>query len=242
MTGVQHRNNAFYFASHGIVAVTPDLTKVLLGDDTRMRNVSDILDEICWLIGQSKSSGGHLAQMIDPARIGIAGNSAGGAACLELLVEAQKAKIPIKAMCALDGVPWDRSWLRLSELEPVNILSLRAEPALCNYHSRILKYLALLKFPYDDVKINGAHHCDVENPSTIGCRCICGSSDEKYRHLFQKLTYLYFRDKFHAPVFEKPEQSFVEAVSELQSDKKVVAELNQTKHREIASGRTAHEN
>jgi poly(3-hydroxybutyrate) depolymerase len=150
MTGAQHRNNAAYFASHGIIALTPDLTKVLLGDQTRMRNVGTILAEISWLIEQSKVSKGSLAGMVDTTRIGIAGNSAGGAACLELLLEAQKAKIPINAMCSLDGVPWDRSWDRLCQLEPVNILSLRAEPGLCNYHSRMLQYLALLKFPFDD--------------------------------------------------------------------------------------------
>ena len=121
MTGAQHRNNAEYFASHGFVAITPDLTKILLGDDTRMHNVSDVLAEISWLTEQSKASKGPLTGMIDPNRVGIAGNSAGGAACLELLVEAQQAKVPINAMCSLDGVPWDRSWTRLSQLEPVNI-------------------------------------------------------------------------------------------------------------------------
>lgn len=242
MTGAQHRNNAEYFASHGIIALTPDLTKVLLGDDTRMHNVSDILDEIKWLIEESKGAKGPLGGMVDPGRIGIAGTSAGGAACLEMLIEAQKAKIPIKAMCSLDGVPWDRSWDRISQLEQVNILSLRAEPGLCNYHSRILKYLALLRFPFDDIKINGAHHCDVENPSTIGCHCICGTSSEKYRRIFQQLTYLYFRDKFHAPLFDNTPESFVEAVYSLKADGKVVADLNQTKQTEIASGQTVRPN
>ncbi len=242
MTGAQHRNNADYFASHGVIALTPDLTKVLLGDDTRMRNVSDLLAEIKWLIEQSNATKGSLAGMVDPGRIGIAGNSAGGAACLELLLEAQKSGIPINTMCSLDGVPWDRSWHRLAQLEKVNILALRAEPGLCNYHSRMLQYLALLRFPFDDVKINGAHHCDVENPSTLGCHCICGTSNEKYRRIFQKLTYLYFRDKFQAPVFDDCKQSFVETVATLQSDGKVVADLNQTKHTEIASGQTVRPN
>jgi hypothetical protein len=90
--------------------------------------------------------------------------------------------------------------------------------------------------------INGAHHCDVENPSTIGCHCVCGTSSEKYRRIFQRLTYLYFRDKFNAPVFDNSKPSFVEAVHSLQSDGKVVAELSQTTHTEIASGQTVQPN
>ena len=106
----------------------------------------------------------------------------------------------------------------------------------------MLQYLALLRFPFDDVKINGAHHCDVENPSTMGCHCICGTSNEKYRRIFQQVTYLYFRDKFHAPVFDNSQQTFIKAVDNLQADGKVVAALNQTKHTEIASGQSVHEN
>src|SRR5262249_13233981 len=163
--------------------------KVLLGDETRMENVADVLDEISWLELQSRIPGNPLYGLVDSDRVGIAGNSAGGALCLELLLAAQKANIPIQAMCSLDGVPWDRTWSRMTKIKPVKMLSLRAEPGLCNYHARVLLYLARLKFPFDDVKINGAHHCDVENPTTFGCRCLCGRSDEKYRRIFQRLTY-----------------------------------------------------
>jgi len=235
MTGDQHKNNAQSFAERGFIAITPDLTKVLLGDDTRMGNVRDVLDEITWLELQSSIAGNPLYGMVDPTRVGIAGNSAGGAVCLELLLEAQKEKIPIQAMCSLDGVPWDRTWGHMTELQPVKILSLRAEPSLCNFHARMLLYLARLKFPFDDVKINGAHHCDVENPTTLGCRCVCGRSDEKYRHIFQRLTYLYFRDVFHAPSFDPPTENFIAAVHNFQSDDKVIANLMHMQPEELAS-------
>ena len=235
MSGRQHSNNAQYFAQRGFIALTPDLTKLLLGDETRMENVRDILGEINWLLQQNKEPKSPLYGLVDVNRIGLAGNSSGGAVCLEVFLEAQKAKIPLKAMCLLDGVPWDRTWDRISQLERVNILSLRAEPALCNYHARMLRYLALLKFPYDDIKINGAHHCDVENPTTIGCRCVCGTSSDTHRNIFQRLTYLYFRDTFHAPSFEKPAENFVAAVHRLQHDGKVVAELNRLERSELAS-------
>lgn len=235
MTGFQHSNNAKYFAARGFVALTPDMTRVLLGNETRSQNVKDILGEIDWLREQNKIPGSSLYGRLDPNRIGIAGSSAGGAVCLELLVAAQKANIPIQAMCSLDGVPWDRTWHSLSELERVNILSLRAEPGLCNYHARMLGYLAQLKFPYDDVKINGAHHCDTENPSSLGCHCVCGKSSEKNRAVFQRLMYLYLRDKLQAAHIDTNSETFVKTVQNLQYSGKVLSDLAQTQATELAS-------
>jgi hypothetical protein len=234
MSGQQHSNNAEYLAQRGIIALTPDLTRVLLGDDTRMENVGDVLAEIRWLTEKSKGANAPLDGLVDANRIGIAGNSAGGAVCLELLREAQKAKVRIMALCSLDGVPWDRTWDHMSQLEPTSILSLRAEPGLCNYHARILRYLALLKFPFDDVKVNGAHHCDVENPSTFGCKCVCGTSNDKYRRVFQHLTYLFMREALHSPALDSPGETFVSAVQSLETDGKVAAQLYQRKPSEIA--------
>ncbi len=228
MTGHQHSNNAKYFAERGFIALAPDMTKILLGDENRTRNVQDILDQISWLIKQSTTPNSSLYSLIDSNRIGIAGNSAGGAVCLELLLQAQKTNVPIHAMCSLDGVPWDRTKSQMENLKPVNILSLRAEPGLCNYYSRMLPYLDLLKFPYNDVKINGAHHCDVENPTSLGCRCICGVSNAKNRGIFQHLTYLYFRDVFSVPeVATSASENFIETVSTLKNGGLAIAKLNQ---------------
>jgi hypothetical protein len=227
MTGHQQSNNAEYCAERGFIAMTPDLSKILLGDENRMANVRDILDQIKW-VTNDKESPAH--GIVDANRVGVAGNSSGGAVCLELVIEAQNAKVPIATMCSLDGVPWDRSFSRISDIQPLHLLSLRAEPGLCNYHAKIVSYLDELKFSYDDVKINGARHCDVENPTTMGCRCICGSSDAKYRHIFQDLTYRYFRDTLNAPVFEPTKIGFSQAVQDLLNDGKVVANLRQTEN------------
>ncbi len=235
MTGHQHSGNAKYFAQRGFAVLTPDMTKILLGDQNRMRNVHDILDQISWLLKESNSKASPFNGLIDSTRVGIAGNSAGGAVCLEMILEAQKANIPIHAICSLDGVPWDRTKDLMSSLKPVNILSLRAEPGLCNYYSRMVPYLKLLKFPYNDVKINGAHHCDVENPTTLGCRCVCGKSSAKYRNVFQHLTYLYFRDTFNVPAqASAPSENFIEAVASLKSNGLAIANLNQLKPTQIA--------
>jgi len=235
MSGRQHSNNAEYFAQRGFVVITPDLSKVLLGDTKRMHNVQDTLDQIAWLIRQGNTKTSPLYGLIDSNRIGIAGNSAGGAVCLEMLIEAQNAKVPIHAVCSLDGVPWDRTKDRMSLIKPVNILSLRAEPSLCNYHARMLEYLPLLTFPYNDVKINGAHHCDVENPTTLGCRCVCGTSAAPFRRIFQRLTYLYFRDTLGAPkLASSANDSFVEAVQDLSNNGLAIANLNQLKPVQLA--------
>jgi hypothetical protein len=224
MTGHQQSNNALYCAERGFIAMTPDLSKILLGDENRMTNVRDILDQIKWVTQDASSP---LHGSVDANRVGIAGNSSGGAVCLELVIEAQNANVPIRTMCSLDGVPWDRTFSRICDIQPINLLSLRAEPGLCNYHARMLSYLTELQFAYDDVKVNGAHHCDVENPTTLGCRCICGKSDPKYRSIFQDLTYRYFRDTLNAPIFEATKLSFQTAVRDLSSEGKVVASLQQ---------------
>jgi hypothetical protein len=239
MTGYQHSNNAKYYAQRGFVTITPDMTKLLLGDENRTKNVCDILEQISGLIKDSKTPSSSLYGLIDPNRIGIAGNSAGGAVCLELLLEAQKTDIPIQAMCSLDGVPWDRTKKQMEKLKPVNILSLRAEPGLCNYYARMVPYLKLLKFAYNDVKINGAHHCDVENPTTLGCRCVCGASNEKNRALFQHLTYLFFRDSLSGSTLAgSPAETFIEAVKDLKKDGIAIADLNQLKPLRLAGSST----
>jgi dienelactone hydrolase len=226
MTGEQHRNNAEYMAKHGFIVLTPDISKWLWGDDKRTRNVDDLVDDLAWLTGKKGDQPECIRGQVDSTRIGVAGNSSGGAAALELALRAQKSDMPVRALVSLDGVPWDRTLEHLPELSPVKLLTLRAEPCLCNYHARMLKFLSRLSFPYEDVKVNGARHCDVENPTTLGCFSVCGKSDGEHRVVFQNLLYLYFRDQLSAPKVGKTEQSFESYISELQAEKKVVKEMN----------------
>src|SRR5262249_53765036 len=151
MTGDQQSNNAEFLAERGFVVITPNITKVLLGDDTRMENVSDVLDFISWLINESQDKNSPHYNLIDPSRIALGGNSSGGAVVLEATIQAQKRNIPIKAMISLDGVPWDRTMGEVPDMKPVDLLSLRAEPALCNYHGKVLTFLEKMKFPTNDI-------------------------------------------------------------------------------------------
>ena len=97
---------------------------------------------------------------------------------------------------------------------------------MCNYHSRMLKFLGQLPFPYEDVKVNGARHCDVENPTTIGCFSVCGKSDAEHRLVFKTLLYLFLRDELSAPKIGAIEPTFESFVSKMQAEKKVVMEMN----------------
>jgi len=225
MTGIQHRNNAQYMAEHGIVAYAPNIAKLLLGDDKRMHNVDDLVDDVAWLTGKSGPQPDYLKGLIDPNRIGMAGNSSGGAVILEMALKAQKANLPIHTMVSLDGVPWDRTESRIAAIQPIRFLTLRAEPCLCNYHARMLRFLEKLKFPYDDVKVIGAHHCDVENPTTIGCASVCGTSDRTHRMLFQKLLYYYMRDTLDAPRMGD-KRGFLDLVQQMESEDKVIAKFD----------------
>ena len=221
MTGEQHRNNAQYLAEHGFIVLTPNISKWLWGDDKRMRNINDLTDALAWLTGKTGQQPDSIRGLVDASRIGIAGNSSGGAATLELALQAQDENIPVHALISLDGVPWDRTLNRVRNIKPLKLLCLRAEPCLCNYHDRMQKFLAQLTFPYDDLKVNGAHHCDLENPTTLGCYSVCGKSDNSHRVMFQYLIYLFFRDALSAPTIGRWQKSFTELVADMQAEKQV---------------------
>jgi acetyl esterase/lipase len=215
MSGTQHSKHAEYLAERGIAVFLPNLTRVLWGDKNRVRNVKDVIDQINWLRHQAKSKSSPIYANINPECLGIAGNSSGGAVCLELLIRAQKAKIPVQSMCSMDGVAWDRSFDEMP----------RAEPSICNEHARILQFLAKASFPSDDVRLIGARHCDAENPTTFRCQCICGRSREKFRLLFQELTYLYFRDTLDAGKIDSTGGTFVEMVKSLEKEGRATSQL-----------------
>ena len=227
MSGTQQSSNSYYFAERGFAVLSPNMTRIMWGDKNRLRNVKDILDQITWVTKQSKSQKSTLYGLIDANRVGTAGNSSGGAVALELVIQAQKAKVPIHALCSMDGAPWDRSWDQMSKLTPLKVFSVRAEPSICNEHARMLNFFRLLKFPFGDVKIIGAHHCDAENPTTIRCECICGRSRAQYRELFQLFTYLFFRDALGVAPIAEPTKTLVEVAHDLQDKGKVLVHLNQ---------------
>ena len=226
MSSIQQKYTCRFLAERGFIVLAPNMAKIMLGSEKRTKNVEDVVDQTEWLIKQSNTPTSPFFGLCDAKRMAIAGNSSGGAICFEAVLQAQKVKLPFTSMCSLEGVPWDRTLNQVTEIEPINILTLRAEPCLCNYHWNVLKYIERLKFPTDDVKINGAHHCDAENPTSLGCMSVCGSSHEKYRLLFKLITYLYLRDTLNAPRLYYPTKSFIEVITEMKKEGKVIAHLN----------------
>jgi Chlorophyllase enzyme len=221
-SGTQMRNNAEYLVNRGFIVITPNLSRILLFEKHRMHNVQTVMDEIAWLTEQNKIPGGALEGMVDPDRVALLGHCSGGAVCIEVLLAAQKAKIPICTFVSNDTVAWSRSLDRMSSIMPVDILSLRSEPGLCNEYGIALKYLRRLKFQYEDIVVKGAGHCDGENPTNFGCLCVClGPSHKKYRDLFQLLTYLYFRDSLKAPALWSPTASFTQISQLLEGKGKI---------------------
>jgi hypothetical protein len=221
-SGAQMRNNAEYFVKRGFIVITPNLSRILLFNKHRMHNVQTVLDEIAWLTEQNKTAGGALEGIVDPSRVALFGHCSGGAVCIEVLMAAQKAKIPIHTFISNDTVAWSRSMDRMSSITPIDILSLRSEPSLCNEHAIVLKYLRRLQFPYEDIVVKGSAHCDGENPTNFGCMCVCfQSSHKKYSDLFQLLTYLYCRDSLKAPALWSPTASFVQISQALEGKGKI---------------------
>jgi len=221
-SGAQMRNNAEYLVKRGFIVITPNLSRILLFDKHRIHNVQTVLDEITWLTEQGKIPGGALEGMVDPNRVALLGHSFGGSACIEVLLEAQKANIPIHTFVSNDTVPWRRSIGRMSSITPVDILSLRAQPALCNEYGIVLRYLRRLNFPYEDIVVKGSGHCDGENPPKAWCLCAClGPSRKKHRDMFQLLTYLYFRDSLKAPALWSPTASFAQISQLLEGKGKI---------------------
>jgi hypothetical protein len=241
MTGAQQSTNAKNLAERGFVVMTPNLTRVLLGDNLRMENVHDVIDHIEWLTNPDNP----LSTLVDKNRVVVGGNSSGGAVILEVALEAQQKNVPIAGLLDLDGTIWDRTIQRIPQMKPLKILSLRCEPSLCNEHARQLEYLQQLSFPIDDIKVVGAHHCDVENPTTFPCRCACGASkDAKFRHIFADLIYTWLRDNFgnadQSDQSDRTAHSFAAEVSELQNNHSLVAELNRPVKSWLASSENAH--
>ncbi len=235
MTGFEQSVNAKYLAERGFVVLTPNLSRILWGDKKRMRNIADLVDHLQWLREQANAAGSPLKGIADPERIAIGGNSSGGAVCLELLFEGQKAHVPIQAVCSMEGVPWERSLDRVAQLKPTHFLSLRSETCFCNEYARMLYFLGKLKFPFDDVRINGAHHCDAENPPGFGCKFVCGRSREVYRDLFKRLMYLYLQDALNAPNITAPGETFTKVVQDLEHSGKIIAHLNNQNAKELSS-------
>ena len=208
------RNNALYLAERGVVVLTPDMGCLLGGEDAQLQNIVDLVGEVAWMAERSATPGDALNGVLDPARIGLAGHSAGGAVSFEAAIDAQSTPTPVAAVCLMDAVPWDRTIARAAEFPALPFACWRSEPEPCNADGEVRFLLNRLSFPTEDVLIVGGTHCDPENPSDAACALACGCSAPERQSLYQQFLYLFVRDTLHAPDVPSEPASYEAALDE----------------------------
>lgn len=207
-----HANNARYLAERGIITLTPNMTSLLGGDSSQLRNIDNTVDHVVWLRSRGADPNDSLFGLVDSARIGLAGHSAGGAVSFEAAVECQTRLVPLSAVCLLDAVPWDRTITRAASLKPLSFASVRSEPSSCNANGSVVGLLNAVVFPTDDIRVVGATHCDPENPTDWQCTLFCGGTSSQRRGVYQRLLYLFFQDAFKLRSVEPSPTTFWDAV------------------------------
>ena len=199
---------ARFLAERGFVVLTPDLVNLLRGERAQKAAIADTRDHVTWLKRRAETARDRLHGLVDPARIALAGHSAGGAVAFE----AAEGESGIRAVVLLDAVPWQRTLDTAREMKVEALASLRSEPSGCNGDGSVLHLLPRLSFPTTDVRIVGGTHCDPENPTDRLCRLFCGGTSAGARQLYQSLLTLHLREALDAPPVESPPDTWEEAI------------------------------
>lgn len=142
----RQRENAMYLAQRGIVVLTPDMASLFGGEVAQLGCIEDAVADVAWLAERSVTPGDSLVGLMDPARIGLAGHSAGGAVSFEAAIDLQKTTTPAAAVCLLDAVPWDRTIARAPAFPNIPFASWRSEPESCNAEGSVRSVLSGLPF------------------------------------------------------------------------------------------------
>ena len=194
-----HADTACALAERGIVVLTPNLVSLLGGEPAQLRNIANLVDHVRWLRSRATDEGDPLVGLLDPARIGLVGHSAGAAISLEATIELQDAGETVGALMLLDGVPWPRTVERADDLRELPFACVRSEPTSCNADGAIRGLLAQLPFATDDLIVVGGTHCDPEAPTDLLCRLACGGSTDHARAAYQELIRAFLGDAFNLP-------------------------------------------
>jgi pimeloyl-ACP methyl ester carboxylesterase len=194
-----HRNTGCALAERGIVVLTPDLSSLLGGEDAQLRNIENLVDHVRWLRSRAADPNDPLFGLLDPDRLGLVGQSAGGAISFEAAVDLAHVGADVSAVVLLDTVPWSRTVDRAGALRDTAFVSLRSEPSACNANGNILDLLDGLSIAAQDLLVVGGSHCDPENPTDLLCELACGGSNNEARRVYQELLYAFLRDALPAP-------------------------------------------
>ena len=210
----RQRDNAMYLAQRGVVVLTPDSASLLGGEAAQLNCIADVVADVAWLAERSATPDDRLAELLDPARIGLAGHSAGGAISFEAAIDAQNTPTAVAAVCLMDAVPWDRTIARAADFPVLPFASWRSEPSSCNADGSVRSVLSGLPFTTEDVLIVGGTHCDPENPSDWTCALPCGCSTAERQSLYQQFLYLFVRGALQAPSIPSEPASYAMKLDE----------------------------
>ncbi len=176
-TGANQAVLAETFASHGFVAVVPDMPCGFLGcdHDANARQLSALLE---WAVTTSPA-----ADRIDGTRRALVGHSWGG-----LAVHLATARDPsIDAVVCLDPnddgtVGYDAA----PDVQVPNAALMAAVSGNCNATDWGANVYPRTGAPHLRVRVVGAAHCDVEDPSDNLCPIACGSGDPTLAYVFRR--------------------------------------------------------
>src|SRR5205823_10127292 len=74
-TRLEQSNNARFLAERGFMVLTPDIARLLWGDEKRMICVNDSLEMTNWIIDRGKTKEDPIDELVDGQRIAVGGNS-----------------------------------------------------------------------------------------------------------------------------------------------------------------------
>jgi len=122
---------------------------------------------------------------IETDRVAVVGHSAGGLAAL--LAASDNRRIVL--WVGLDPVDSGDIGAKAADDRSFTSVVLLAESSRCNQRENISGLKKHLRGPWVLAKVDGAGHCDPENPTSNGCTILCGGGYSERRHnIFARYT------------------------------------------------------
>jgi dienelactone hydrolase len=165
---MRHRDLARALASAGVVAVVPDLPRIvdLWGNGHALARFVEDLE-----------SGAVPALAVKRGSVVLIGTSAGGLASL-----LAAARLPgLAGWIGLDPVDRTGSGTRAASRMQSPAIVMLAEPSLCNLMTSGRAIADALPMRWRTVDVTDASHCDFEDPTNNVCQVMCGRSSDATR-------------------------------------------------------------
>jgi dienelactone hydrolase len=166
-------------AKAGYFAAIPDLPA-----STDHKQNGHAIEELIQLLATRPPQKLRSAQ-IEADRVAVVGHSAGGLATL--LAASDNRRIVL--WVGLDPVDSGDIGASAADDRTFAALVLLAEDSRCNQRENISGLQKRLRGPWLIAKVDGAGHCDPENPTSKGCTIPCGGGYSERRHnIFARYT------------------------------------------------------